>query len=243
METILIGALLVALLASLVLNILLFKQGKQYYHDLNSLRLDPIGLAYFLEPEDRNPDLPLVVFYGDSRSAGWPTPETSKFDFANRGIGAQTTEQVLERFDAHIKPLSPDVIIIQVGINDLKTLPLFPDDKRTIIANCKENIQELVTRSTDLGATVILTTIFPVGKPSLERKLFWSDEVSEAVVEVNDYLHSLAGEQVVIFDTYAILVGKDGKFVSEYSQDLLHLSEYGYQALNNELATLLANLP
>lgn len=40
--------------------------------------------------------------------------------------GAQTSAQVVWRFAEHIAPLQPDKIILQVGINDLKTIPLFP---------------------------------------------------------------------------------------------------------------------
>ncbi len=53
--------------------------------------------------------------------------------FVNRGIGNQTTAQVLGHFHAHVAPLHPQTIILQVGINDLKTIPLFPEQAETII--------------------------------------------------------------------------------------------------------------
>ncbi|MGQ0604053.1 MAG: SGNH/GDSL hydrolase family protein [Anaerolineales bacterium] len=172
-------------LASLLANILLFQRGQQYYLDLNATRLDPLGLSYFRE-EAPPPEGTLVVFFGDSLAASWPNPADTDFTFINRGIGAQTTAQVTGRFDTHIAPLKPQFIIVQAGINDLKTIPLFPAQKEAIIANCKANLREIVNRSVELGATVIVTRIFPVGDVPLIRQPFWSEAVARAVDEVTE---------------------------------------------------------
>jgi lysophospholipase L1-like esterase len=150
--------------------------------------------------------------------------------------------QVLERFDDHVEPLHPQVIIVQVGINDLKTIPLFPSQKTLIVAGCKANIQQIVLKSLDLSATVILTTIFPHGEIPLERKLFWSADVGEAIEEVNTFTHSLGGENVIVFDTAAVLADERGVVREEYSRDLLHLNDTGYDTLNGELVHILATL-
>jgi lysophospholipase L1-like esterase len=53
-----------------------------------------------------------------------PLRQNSKgFSFVNRGINTQTSAQVLGRFDKHVVPLHPNIVIVQVGINDLKTIP------------------------------------------------------------------------------------------------------------------------
>lgn len=84
-------------------------------------------------------------------------------------------------------PLQPDIVILQVGINDLKTLPLFPERQEEIIANCKTNIQQIVDKSLQADASVILTTIFPLGQLPIERRLFWSEEVALAIDDVNQF--------------------------------------------------------
>ncbi|MBI4929003.1 MAG: SGNH/GDSL hydrolase family protein, partial [Anaerolineae bacterium] len=184
----------------------------------------------------------LVVFFGDSRASNWSTPADKQYEFLNRGIGAQTTIQVLERFDAHVKPLMPKVIVIQVGINDLKTIPLFPEDRETIVINCERNIQRIVDKSLDLGATVILTTIFPIGDVPIERRPFWSNEVEKSIDEVNTYIRSLAKDKVIILDAYSVLLGEKGRIQPEYSYDLLHLTDAGYLRLNEELVPLLQDV-
>jgi lysophospholipase L1-like esterase len=238
--------LVAILLTSLGLNFYLFNRGRGYYLELNATRLDPLGLGHFsTNPDQRrltDPDRATVVFFGDSRAASWPAPSNlAQFEFTNRGIGTQTSAQGLLRFDFHVKPLRPQIVVIQIGINDLKTLPLFPERKATIIADCQENLRQIVARSVDLGATVFLSTIFLVGLAPLERRIFWSNDVALAVREVNAYIRSLESADVVILDTYALLADNKGITRAAYRADLLHLNARGYELLNEELVRMLEN--
>lgn len=243
---IVVGLLVFLLLGSVGLNYLLFNQARWYYLQLNAGRLDPLGLNHYPVTSDQqnltNPNLTTVVFFGDSRAASWPPPDVNQLEFINRGIGSQTSAQAVLRFDDHVKPLRPQIIVVQVGINDLKTIPLFPEQKEAIIANCEENVQKIIARSTDLGAKVVLTTIFPLGKVPLERQPFWSDEVALAIDEVNTYIRSLEGENVTVYDAYAVLASDRGIINAAYSQDLLHLNATGYERLNEEFAHFLTTL-
>ncbi len=239
---ILLGVLSILLLGSLGANYFLYRQGQEYYLQLNLLRLDPLGLNYYQDPPQARPDLPLVVFLGDSRATSWPAPDLDRFAFVNRGIGAQTSVQVLGRFDDHVKPLKPNILILQAGINDLKTIPLFPGGRQAIVARCQESIRQIVAKSIDLGATVILTTIFPEGQVPIERRPFWSGDVGVAIDEVNSYIRSLAGNKVIVLDAYSVLSDGHGSLNPEYSQDLLHLTPQGYKRLNAELVPILEKL-
>jgi len=183
-----------------------------------------------------------VVFYGDSRAGSWPGIDHDDYEFINRGIGGETSFQVLQRFDQHIRPLQPQIIICQVGINDLTTIPLCPDQKENVILKLQANIKEIVEKSIAQGSTMILTTIFPIGEVPVELKLFWSDDVGFAINEVNEFISSLASENVVIFDTYSLLVGRNRVIKHEYSEDLLHLNEAGYELLNDEIGKIMMNL-
>jgi lysophospholipase L1-like esterase len=214
-----------------------------YYTLLYAVELDPLGLSYFQDSKDeQSSEQPIVVFFGDSRAAQWINPTIEGFTFLNRGVGNQTSAQVINRFHAHIKPLKPEVIVIQVGVNDLKTIPLFPERKQEIISNCKNNIQEIVQDSLEINATVVLTTIFPTGKVSFPRSLVWSNDVDEAIKEVNNYILTLSGNNIVIFDTTNTLSNGDRKIKPEYEYDLLHLNDAGYQALNIELKQILEKM-
>jgi lysophospholipase L1-like esterase len=233
----------VLLIASLWANYQLYQESSGNYRDLHRVRLDPFGLSVFEDEDPKAPataGLPLVVFYGDSRAAEWLAPDLPQFTFVNRGIGSQTTAQVLGRFDQDIAPLRPDYLVVQVGINDLKTIPLFPSQADAIVQNTKENIETLVQRSLSAGVDqVILTTIFPIGAVPLERQLVWSNDVAAAVEEVNAFLATLAGERVIVMETAPILAAENGMIQETYSRDTLHLNGEGYAALN---ATLVKTL-
>ena len=234
--------LLVALLASVALNLIFFAQSRQYYLQLNETRLDPLGLSSY-SPDTlqytANSDKTMVIFFGDSRAADWPPPDLARFEFVNRGIGAQTSAQAFQRFDYQLRPLHPQVVLVQVGINDLKTIPLFPERKEAIIASCQNNIQHIVTQSVDDGAIVILTTIFPIGEVPLERQPFWAPDVAKAISEVNIFIRSLEAQNVIILDAYSILADENGTMQDEYAQDTLHLNTAGYAALNRYLLPIL----
>lgn len=234
--------LLLLLLISASLNIFFYQKGRGYYLELNNTRLDPFNLGYYPNTANQpatSGNSPLVVFFGDSRAADWVAPTMAGVTFLNRGIGAQTTTQALGRFSTHVLSLHPNLVIIQVGINDLKTIPLFPLKQSFIIANCEANIQKMVDLSLQNGSQVILTTIFPPGQLSLERRLFWSDEVGIAIGEVNRFIASLASEQVKIFDTAPLLTNENGIVDPLYSKDFWHLNAKGYDRLNQELVDLL----
>ncbi len=227
------------LVASVALNVVLFDRARRYYLDLNAARLNPLDLNAYSNASLAPSAKPRLVFFGDSRATRWPvTTIFDQFEVVNRGVEAETSAQAALRFSAHVVPLHPAVLVIQVGVNDLKTIPLFPERKTEIIAATEQNIRHIVEQANALGAQVILTTIFPVGEFPLERRIFWSPEIDSAVQEVNDYLRSLSAENVDVFDAAAILAEK-GRANPLYYSDELHLNDDGYAALDQELESAL----
>lgn len=119
----LLFAIIVALLAASTTSCILFQASKRFYAELNRVRLDPLGLLdrRFTTPKSD----PFLAFYGDSRAEQWPSPSWVKGIIANLGVGGQTTEQILGRFDASFGSSTPSNVVFQAGINDLKVIPLF----------------------------------------------------------------------------------------------------------------------
>jgi lysophospholipase L1-like esterase len=249
MWVILVLLLAAGLAVSLYFNYDLYRRSRHYYVQLNGVHIDPLGLSHFPTAESQPVRLragqQLVVFYGDSRAAEWEAPAglSERFRFMNRAVHGETAVQAALRFPYHARPMEPDILIVQVGANDLKTIPLFPQQEEQIIANCKDSLARIVAQARAMGAMVVLTTVFPLGQVPPERYIVWSPEVAEGINEVNAFIHSLAGEGVVVMDAGPILVDGDGRVRAEYSFDLLHLNEAGYMALNVELARVLADLP
>ena len=238
----LILALGLALAVSLFLNVRLLRQAEQYYRELNQARLDPLNLNEFVDEPMTLSEQPTVMFFGDSRAAAWPNPSVSTFRYVNRGIGGQTSAQVWGRYEAHVRPQPPTILILQVGVNDLKTIPLFPQNEQAIIDATIDNIETIVAAATEQGSTVILTTIFPTGRVPLERQLFWSEDIAAAIQTVNAAITTLSAPNVIIFDSYSLLFDPSGQTQTDYYQDTLHLNPSSYAILNESLEPVLLNL-
>jgi lysophospholipase L1-like esterase len=65
-----------------------------------------------------------VLFYSDSRAADWPPPDLPDLLFVNRGVPGQTSTEALRRWTTYGAPLRPDIVVLQVGVNDLTTASL-----------------------------------------------------------------------------------------------------------------------
>ena len=63
-----------------------------------------------------------VVFLGDSITQGWSDASPAFFSdrpYIERGIGGQTTPQMLIRFRADVVDLAPQAVVILAGTNDI----------------------------------------------------------------------------------------------------------------------------
>jgi lysophospholipase L1-like esterase len=249
LRPLLLALVLLGLAASIVGNLILYRRAASDYRSLSEVQLDPYGLKHPNFPPDTTPavaeaadQLPVVVFFGDSRARQWPAPRMPGWRFVNRGIGGQTTEQLRGRFDAHVASLSPRVVVVQGGVNDLKAIPLLPGRRDEIVADCKANLRDLVRRARGGGASVIVTTVFPTGPVPLERRPVWSPEIERAVEEVNADLRGLAVDGIFVLDAWKLL-SDGGRLRGEYAADTLHLTARGYEVLNGELEKVLRSMP
>jgi acyl-CoA thioesterase-1 len=106
---------------------------------------------------------PLVVFLGDSLTAGYGLGEDQAYPavvqsaleernirirIVNAGVSGDTTAGGVSRLDWLLRQ-APDVVVVGLGANDgLRGLPLEMSER---------NLREIVTRSLDAGAGVLLT--------------------------------------------------------------------------------------
>ena len=63
-----------------------------------------------------------VVFMGDSITEEWSNLYPNYFNdkgYVNRGIGGQTTPQMLIRFKPDVIDLKPEIVVILAGTNDI----------------------------------------------------------------------------------------------------------------------------
>jgi lysophospholipase L1-like esterase len=227
------------LCGSLVANALLLHAALEGYKTSNSIRLDPVGLKVYASERAHPPaGHPLLVFFGDSRALMWGRPAVAGFTVANRGIGWQTTAQILARVDSDLLAAHPDVVVLEAGVNDLKVIAEFPERRAEIVGDCEANLTKIIEACRRAGATVIVTSIFELGDVSLWKRPFWSSDVGVAIREVNAYLAKLAGDHVILFDANVSLDDGRGEVQRAYQADYLHLNDAAYTALNRKLLPL-----
>lgn len=237
--------LLAALTLSIAGNYFLFDRALAFYQREAAVRINPIDHRYADENQEllaKGKAKTRLIIFGESRAHMWQVAHPKNwgdFEIINRGIGGETTPQILGRLETDVLALDPDIVVLQMGDNDLKTMAMIPGSRKSTSEKTYHNITTIAKRIADSGAQVILTTIFPPGPIELLRKPLWSDEVNESIDEMNDRLLAFEYPGVVVVDCDKIL--REGKYIKpEYSIDTLHLKKAGYVALNIGLEPVLA---
>ena len=212
------------------------------YKEKMRFRLDPLE-EYRLELRS---DLEENGFWiiGDSRASNW---ETSQLDFIriksmNLGIGGQTSRQVLERFRNDLERSRPYCVLIQVGINDLKSIGFLKD--KSITHSCIRNILQILETCKENEIKAIYSSIFPLGDIELYRKPFWEPTTIDSLMRVNDEIRDYCQQNgFVYFDTYTLLENQigPGSVVTEYQKGFLHINARGYEHISDRLQELLGS--
>ncbi len=124
-----------------------------------------------------------VVFMGDSITQGWKLDEsfTGK-PYINRGIGGQTTPQMVVRFRQDVIDLKPRVVVILAGINDIagNTGPM-------TLEQTEGNIASMAELASANGIRVVLCSVLPA------YDFPWSPGLTPApkVVAVNAWMKQI----------------------------------------------------
>ena len=242
-----ISILVALLLGSALANVLLFRKAIEFYAREQSARLTPVDFKYaeanaklLAEPKTKK----RVIIFGESRCSMWYSNHPQNWgdlQIVNRGIPGESTEQIKARLQADVLALDPDLVILQMGDNDLKAMAVLEGTGEQLRKKTFENIVSIASSIHDSGSPVIITTIFPTGPIGMMRRPLWSDEVTQSIDEVNRRLLKHESPNVTVVDCDAFL--RDGTYIkSEYAMDTLHLTPAGYQALNTALEPIVREL-
>lgn len=232
-----IFVLSISCLAALATTIVLFTQLRYQRTENFLVRLDPLGQKVY--ENDPAPSQGAIVFFGDSRAQMWELPRIPRQTCITRGVGRQTTAQVLGRLEGDVLRLKPSCVVLECGINDLRALPLLPERRLRLKEDCVANLATMVETLRKNNISVVLCTIFPVQTPKPWQEPFWSDDIGGLVQETNTELRKLARDGVQILESEPLLAAADGQLRAPLAKDHLHLSPAGYERLNKRLVPLL----
>jgi len=170
-----------------------------------------------------------IVFMGDSITEEWGRLSPDFFQpahYINRGIGGQTTPQMLLRFKQDVINLNPAIVFILAGTNDIagNTGPA----NKEMITN---NIFSMAELSICSNIKVVLSSILPVDKYP------WADhikEVPETISKINQQLKSFSQRNNTVYlDYYSSMVGDNRGLKKEYTTDGVHLNKKGYDVMSS----------
>lgn len=224
-----LGIVLILFLANLIF---IFQTIKIFYGNELMVRIDPLFGEN--QPLIRNSDYWLI---GDSRVARWNIPDSiiSSDKITNLGMEGQTSAQVYERTNHYFQFNKSKFVLIQVGINDLKAIGIFPDKKQFIINNTIKNIKLILSNCVENNCHPIFLTIMPFSKVEFYRKPFWNRKIDSSIIEVNNTITRYCiQENIQIIDFYKILKDDRGNTKNFLYEDCLHLNNNGYNCLNIE---------
>ncbi len=167
-----------------------------------------------------------VVFMGNSITQGWISmrPEFfSRNHFINRGIGGQTTPQMLLRFRQDVIDLNPKAVVILAGINDIaeNTGPISLED-------IAKNLESMVQLSLANEITPVLCSVLPANSFPWRQRI----TPTESVIELNRMLREMAEHyQVPYVDYYSPMVDDKKGLKPEWGYDPVHPNEEGYKVM------------
>ena len=169
-----------------------------------------------------------VVFIGDSITENWGLIKPKFFSenkFINRGIGGQTSPQMLIRFRADVINLKPSLIIILAGTNDIagNTGP-------TTINMISNNIISMNELALSHGISVIISSVLPVYNYN------WSNikEPNKKIVDLNKILSDYTIDNNLLFlDYYTSMVDDRPGLKKEFSDDEVHPNKVAYEVMSD----------
>lgn len=198
------------------------KQRLQDWAGLDRYRKDNEALSSSPETSKR------VVFFGDSITDFWGRLEdTGTFfpgkPYVNRGIGGQTTSQMLVRFMQDVVRLHPAAVVILAGTNDIagNTGPSTPQ-------MIEDNYTAITTIANGNGIKVILASITPADHYGWKPTVKPVDEIRE----LNAWIKQFCAKGACTYlDYYSAMSDSQGAMLPGYSKDGVHPTSKGYSIM------------
>ena len=169
-----------------------------------------------------------VVFFGDSITDIWKLEDYFPAKpYVNRGIGGQTTPQMLVRFRQDVIDLQPKVVVILAGTNDIagNTGPMRNED-------IEANFASFAELAKVHGIRVVYSSILPVHNYTERSKDFFAQRPQTRILALNNWLKDYcAKNNIVYLDYFSALVDDKGMMKTDLADDGLHPNAAGYKIM------------
>ncbi len=176
-------------------------------------------------------EFPEVVFIGNSITEYWALYHPEFFEehnFCGRGIGGQTSIQMLARFTADVVNLHPKAVVIMAGTNDVaqNTYWVEPDKVvENVVAMCQ------LARANDI--VPLISSIPPCAS------FAWNPSIKDAaqtIVNINNRLRDYAEANGIVYvDYHSALADKQNGLPKELSDDGCHPKPDTYYIMEKQV--------
>jgi lysophospholipase L1-like esterase len=169
-----------------------------------------------------------VVFFGDSITDIWHLDEYFPGKpYVNRGIGGQTTPQMLIRFRQDVIDLRPRVVVILAGTNDIagNTGPMRLED-------IESNYASMADLARANNVRVVFSSVLPVHNYTPQSQNFFAGRPPAKILELNRWLKTYcAANDCVYLDYFSAMVDDRGLLKRELADDGLHPNVAGHKIM------------
>ena len=169
-----------------------------------------------------------VVFMGNSITEGWIRTHPDFFKsngYISRGISGQTSYQFLLRFREDVINLSPALVVINAGTNDVAENTNVYNEDQTF-----GNIVSMVELAKANKIKVILTSVLPAAA------FKWRMEIKDApqkIQALNARIEAYAKANKIPFVNYykVMVVDENQALNPQYTKDGVHPTSEGYDIM------------
>ena len=167
-----------------------------------------------------------VVFMGNSITQAWAPLFPMLFpgrEYIGRGISGQTTPQMLVRFRQDVVALTPKVVVILAGTNDIagNTGP-------SSIEMIEDNLASMAEIARANGIRVVLASVLPVDDYPWRRGL----EPAPKIMALNAWMQRYAAEHGAVYlDVHSPMQTAEHGLRRELTYDGVHPNEAGYRVM------------
>ena len=169
-----------------------------------------------------------VVFFGDSITDIWKLADSFPGKpYVNRGIGGQTTSQMLVRFRQDVIDLHPKVVVILAGTNDIagNTGPIRNED-------IEENLASIADLAHANSIAVVFSSVLPVHNYTERSKDFFAQRSQSRILDLNTWLKDYSSKNKIVYlDYFSAMVDDKGMLKQELADDGLHPNAAGFKLM------------
>jgi lysophospholipase L1-like esterase len=169
-----------------------------------------------------------VIFFGDSITDSWKldTYFPGK-NYINRGISGQTTPQMLIRFHQDVIDLSPKVVVILGGTNDIAG-----NTGSMTVEQIEDNYAAIAELARAHSIRVVFSSVTPIHDYFPQRQTMFLQRSQEKILELNRWLRSYCAQNNLIYlDYFNAMVDSRGMMQQNLADDGLHPNAAGYRVM------------